>query len=89
MQYIDGVKILPKLPVHIQTHRKSFEMNQQVNELVLRAGSGFAWSEVEQPNKVFTPSTTEERNPISNLAPLPDIQQEAIRNDQNVVTAGM
>ena len=86
-KYVDGVKIFPKLPVHIRTHRETFERNQRVEELTRRAASGLA--KLEELNKVTTPSVTEEQTQIRNPAPLPTVQPEIMHNDQNIVTAGM
>ena len=84
---MDGVNIFPKLPVHIRTHRDTFERNQRAKKCYKRAETGIG--KLKELNSVMISSADDDVAPVGEAATLPQIQPEAMHNDEYVITAGM
>jgi hypothetical protein len=83
---VDGVKIFPKLPVHIRIHKESFERNQRVKACVERAKSG--QEKLDELNNALKPAVAANSTPAAICEALPDIQQDALHNLPYVTTGG-
>jgi hypothetical protein len=86
-KYVDGVNIFPKLPVHIRTHKESFERNQRVKDCVERARSG--QEKLDELNVSVAPLTPANTAPAEIVDALPSIQAIAAHNATCVTTGGM
>ena len=85
-KFVDGVKIFPKLPVHIRIHKEAFERNQRVKSCVDNAREG---TEIlDELNSVLKPDTPAFADPIPEPEPLPVIHANATHNLQYVTTGG-
>ena len=85
-EHVDGVKIMPKLPVHMRTHREAFKRNQLVRDSVARAEKG--QSALEKLNEVIKsakPSTPAVAMPAS----MPTLNSAAADQSSNKVVAGV
>ena len=85
-QFVDGVNIFPKLPVHIRLHRESFERNQRVKNCMMKARAG--QDLLNELNEALQPSATSNERPIPNPDPLPIIEKQAMHNSPYVTTGG-
>jgi hypothetical protein len=87
---VDGVRIFPKLPVHLRTYRERWERNQRVKDAVKRAKSGS--EKLKELNETLTPAVDERENVTQQNAiparPLPAITTKALTNEPYVITAG-
>ncbi|EJK52264.1 hypothetical protein THAOC_28487 [Thalassiosira oceanica] len=85
-KHVDGVKIMPKLPVHMRTHREAFKRNQRVRDSVTRAEKGqSALDKLNEVIKSAKPSTPAVAMP----AALPTLGSEAADRSSNKVVAGV
>jgi len=83
-KHVDGVKIMPKLPVHMRTHREAFKRNQRVRDSVARAEKGqSALDKLNEVIKSAKPSTPAVAMP----AALPTLGSEAADRSSNKVVA--
>ncbi len=88
-KYVDGVKIFPKLPVHIRLHREVFERNRRVKECVRQAKQG--QNLLNELNKTITITSAASgalANPIINPEPVPLMPPQAMNNHPYVITGG-
>ena len=77
-KYVDGVRILPKLPVHIRLHKTKFELNQLVKEYIFRTREGQVFDELNTALKLDQESS----HSIPDPEPLPVIQCQAMHGNQ-------
>jgi len=85
-KHVDGVKIMPKLPVHMRTHREAFKRNQRVRDSVARAEKGqSALDKLNEVIKSAKPSTPAVAMPAS----MPSLNSEAADQSSNKVVAGV
>ncbi len=88
-KYVDGVKIFPKLPVHIRLHCEVFERNRHVKECVRQAKQG--QDLLNELNKTITITLAASgalANPIINPEPMPLMPPQAMNNHPYVITGG-
>ena len=85
-KYVDGVKIFPKLPVHIRIHCDEFERNQRVRNCVERAREG--QEVLEELNDVIQPVAPAVEENVVDPEALPEMNAQAMHNSPYVVTNG-
>jgi hypothetical protein len=83
-EYVDGVKIFPKLAVHIRNHREKFERGQRVRRAEAAAGPGNAM--LRQLNAALASS---QLSTVQNPAPFPDPKPQALREEEYTTVEGM
>mmetsp|Transcript_33237 Transcript_33237/g.75207 ORF Transcript_33237/g.75207 Transcript_33237/m.75207 type:complete len:158 (+) Transcript_33237:136-609(+) len=77
---------MPKLPVHMRTHREAFKRNQRVRDSVARAEKGqSALDKLNEVIKSAKPSTPAVAMPAS----MPTLNSEAADQSSNKVVAGV
>jgi len=85
-KHVDGVEIMPKLPVHMRTHREAFKRNQRVRDSVTRAEKGQSTlDKLNEAIKSAKPSTPTVTMP----ATMPTLNSEAADQSSNKVVAGV
>ena len=85
-RHVDGVKIMPKLPVHMRTHREAFKRNQRVRGSVASAAKGqSALDRLNDVIKSAKPSTPAVAMP----AAMPTLNSKAVDQSSNKVVAGV
>ena len=83
---VDGVKIMPKLPVHMRTHREAFKRNQRVRDSVTQAEKGqSALDKLNEVIKSAKPTTSTVAMPPA----MPTLDSEAADQSSNKVIAGV
>ena len=85
-KFVDGVTIMPKLPVHIRQHREEFERNQRVKNFVKKSAKGK--EALDKLNCAIKPRASSELQ-ICMPARLPDVSQEAVHGLSNFVVGGV
>ena len=79
-EYVDGVSIMPKLPVHIRNHKEKFERNKKVRQAVQNAQSGN--DRLAQLNAALaTPVNTAQ---VQRPGPMPPPEPQAMCEEQTV-----
>ena len=85
-KFVDGIKIWPKLGVHMRLHREEFQRNQRVRDCVERAKAGKEkLDELFSAMKSDKPNTSET---IPHPKPLPEINAQATHASAYVVVGG-
>ena len=85
-KYVDGVRILPRFPVHIRIHKATFERNQRVKNCVEKAREGRKI--LDELNSVLKPDLQNNEDPTPYPKPLPIVYANATQNSQYVTTVG-
>ena len=86
-KHVDGAKIMPKLPVHMRTHREAFQRNQRVRDAVTRAEKG--QSALDKLNKVIkSAKQSQSASTVVMPAAMPTLNSEASDHSPNKVIAG-
>ncbi len=85
-KFVDGVKIFPKLPVHIRLHREVFERNRRVKECVRRAKQG--QDLLNELNNTLTSAAWAFLDPIINPEQMPLMPPQAMHNAPYVIIGG-
>ena len=81
---VDGVKIMPKLPIHMRTHREALKRNQRVRDSVARTEKG--QSALDRLNDVIK-SAKASAPAVAMPSAMPTLNSEAIDQSSNKVVA--
>jgi hypothetical protein len=85
-KFVDGVKIFPKLSVHIYLHREVFERNQHVKECARRAKQG--QDHLNELNNTLTSAALAFSDPIINPEQKRLMPPQAMHNAPYDITGG-
>lgn len=85
-EYVDGIKIFPKLPVHIRNHRERFERGQRIRRGRAEATAGPGNAMLRQLNTALASS---QLSTVQNPAPFSDPKPQALREEEYTTVGGM
>ena len=83
---VDGIRVFPKLPVHIRSHKEAFERKQCVRNCVKRAECGQKL--LDELNKATKPKLSENAEAVKCAEAMPAIHPDARHDLPYVITAG-